>query len=786
MIAILKKELRQFFGTSSSYLIIAVFLTLNTLWLWVLKTDVNILNSGFANLTPFFSSTAWLFILLIPALTMRSFSDERQSGTIEILKTKPLTSFQIISGKFLAISIVLICTLLPTFIYVYSIYNLAFPVGNIDSGSLIGSYIGLLFLANSFTAIGLWVSAFTKNQFIALIGAVLISYFLFYGIQEISFITTSYTIEKLGMYAHFSSMARGVIDTRDLIYFFCITSLALILTHYKLSQKKNKRQLLYAIAIIVISYNLGKVFYKRIDLTEDKKYTISTASEKIISSINETAVIRVYLEGDFPPEFKRLQLETIQLLEELKSKNKHLKVLFIDPKNDIEKHIKSGLTASRLTVQENGIVTEMVIIPWATIQYKNKKEAISLLKESSLKESQTEQLANSIQNLEYAFINGFKKVNSKKEKSIAILQGNGELDDIYMYSILKEIGKYYHLAKFTLDSVANKPVHTLAQLNTYDLAIIAKPTIAFTEEEKFCLDQYLLNGGNAIWMLDAVQAEMDSLYTTGKTLAYPRSLNLDDFFFRYGARVNPNLVKDLYASKISLATGNTGNKSNFQNFLWYFAPLVSGTNTHPIVNNITPVKLSFVSNIDTLHNDIKKTVLLQSSHLSKVVQTPSIIELNSVTEKPDPNIFNKGKQNLGVLLEGAFTSAYKNRIKPFELKNTKEKGIASKLVLIADGDVAKNQIHKGAPLELGVDKWTQEFYGNKEFLLNTIEYLIDESRLISIRSKKITLKTLDKKKVIQQKTYWQVVNLLLPLLLLFIARGIYFVYRKNKYGKYNS
>jgi ABC-2 type transport system permease protein len=783
MIAILKKELRQFFGSISGYFIISGFLTLNALWLWLLKTEANILNSGFADLTQFFASTAWFFIILIPTLTMRSFSDEKQSGTIEILKTKPVSSLQLICGKFFAILTIVLCALLPTFFYVFSIYQLAAPVGNIDFGSIIGSYIGLLFLASSFVAIGLWVSSFSKNQLIAVLTTIITSYFLFSGIQEFAYLFPDYNLEKLGAYAHFSSITRGVIDSRDLIYFLSTTLFFLMLTFYKVSVKKNKKKLIYSILILIAINSIGKQSYKRIDLTEDKKYTISTASVSILNAIDETAVIRVYLEGDFPPEFKRLQLETIQLLEELKAKNKHLKVLFINPKQDLEKHIKNGLTPSKLTVQENGIVSEMVILPWATLHYKNKNEIISLLKESAPKETQIEQLENSIQNLEYAFVNALKKASTKKEKSIAIIGGNGELDDRYLYSLLKDIGNYYHLAKFTLDSIAKNPIKTSVQLNTYDLAIIAKPTEAFSEEEKYSLDQYILNGGNTIWMVDNVYAEMDSLYRSGKTLAYPRNLNLDDFFFRYGARINQNLVKDLYASKIALATGNTGKKSNYQNFSWYYSPLVSTKNTHPIVHNITPVKLAFVSSIDTLKNTIKKTVLLQSSQLSKTIQTPAIIELKSVTEKPDPRIFNNGNQILGLLLEGEFTSAYKDRLKPLKLKNPKEIGIPSKMVLISDGDIAKNDIHQGAPLELGIDKWTQEHYGNKEFLLNTIEYLLDDSGLISIRSKNISLKNLDKKKVLENHTYWQFINLFIPLLITAIFGVLFFYYRRKKYGK---
>ena len=783
MIALLKKELRLFFGSFAGYVIITGFLILNWLWLWALNTDSNILNSGFADLSQFFNSTAWLFILVVPALTMKSFSDEYQTGTIEILKTKPVSDWDLILGKFTATLVIIILILLPTLFYAYSIFNLAMPVGNIEFGSLIGSYIGLIFLAASFASIGLWVSSFSKSILVALLAAITVSFLVFSGIQEFAKLLPNYNLESFAMLTHFTSISRGVIDMQDIIYFVLVSFFFLNLTNFNISTKKNKNKLLYSLIIISIIYIASSNFNKRFDLTQDKKYTLSPSSIEILENLDQPAVVRIYLEGDFPSEFKRLQTETKQLLEELKAINRNLKIFFIDPKKNLSELIKKGLAPSRLTVEENGVTSESIILPWATVTYKNKTENIGLLKNSNPKDTQEKQLENSIQNLEYAFVSALKKVSSKKEKSIVILAGNGELEDIYLYSLLENLGTNYHLAKFTLDSVKTSPKKTLEHLNSYNLAIIAKPTKAFSEKEKYALDQYLLNGGKSIWMVDNIHAEMDSLQRNGKTLAYPRNLNLDDFFFRYGARINQNLIKDLYASKISLATGNTGNKTNFESFLWFYAPLVTPTNNHPIVNNISPVKFSFVSSIDTLKNNIKKTILLQSSTLSKEIQTPAIIKLNSVSEKPDPTMYRNGNKTLGLLLEGAFTSAYKDRIKPIEIENPKETGVPSKMILIADGDIGKNQVHQGKPIELGIDKWTQEYYGNKEFLLNSIEYLLDDTGLISIRSKEISLKTLNKNKVLQNKTFWITLNFFIPILLTLIFGSAYYYYKKNKYGK---
>lgn len=784
MLALLKKELRLFFGSFASYFIIGAFLLINTLWLWFFKSDANILNSGFADLSHFFSSTAWLFVLLIPALTMKSFSEEKQLGTLEILKTKPISNIELITGKFLAILVIIITILFPTLCYVYSIHQLAEPSGNIEIGSLIGSYVGLLFLAALFTSIGLWVSSLMKTALMALLGSVTFSFFLFYGIQEFSTLFPSTNLEAIGILSHYTSIARGVIDTRDIIYFVSFSIFFLTCTWYQINLKKEKKKLLYIGLFLIGLFQIGNSIYKRFDLTSDKKYTLSDASIEILQNVKEPLFIKLYLEGKFPPEFKRLQTETAQLLDELKAINKQIKIVWIDPKDQLQQLVKKGLTPSRLTVEENGVVAESIIVPWATIHYNNKTKNIALLKDSSPRESQVNQLESSIQNLEYAFIDGLKKITSKKNKSIAILSGNGELEDLYLYSFLKEIGSTYHLAKFTLDSVATNPASTFEKLASFDLAIIAKPTEKFTEEEKYTLDQYLLQGGKMLWMVDYVVAEMDSLYQTGKTLAYPRDLNLDDFFFRYGARVNPTLIKDLYASKIALATGNTGNKTNYENYLWFYAPLISPHNEHPIIRNIAPVKLSFASNIDTLKNAINKTILLKSSPLSKSINTPTFIELNNVIENPKPVEYTDGHKTAGLLLEGEFTSAYKDRIKPIaNFKQALEHGVESKMILIADGDIAKNQIHKGQPLELGIDKWTQEYFGNKAFLLNSIDYLLDDTGLIALRSKTLSLKILNKKKVSLEKTYWQWFNLIAPIFGVLFFGFAYQFFKRRKYSR---
>jgi len=537
---------------------------------------------------------------------------------------------------------------------------------------------------------------------------------------------------------------------------------------------------LVLIVLIVLNY-LGNSFNKRFDLTKDKRYSLLKETKEIVDKIDEPIYIKVYLQGDFPSEFKRIQIETNQFLEELSSLNENIKFRFINPKSNEKELIKNGLQPSKLTVQEDGVVSESIIFPWATINFDDKIENVSLLSNSTAP-SQEEQMKRSIENLEYEFTNALHKIISKKDKKIAILKGNGELEDIYLYSFLKKLGEYYKLAEFTLDSVEANPKKTLEDLLEYDLAIVAKPTKVFTEQEKFTLDQYILNNGKTLWLIDNISAEMDSLMVNGKTLALNRDLNLTDLFFNYGVRINYNVTKDLYSSTIRLASGNTGNQTQYQDFLWHYFPLTLSKSNNPISSNLEPILLKFPSSMDTLKNNIKKTVLIESSPFAKIIGTPTNISLNEIANKPIKEEFKDANTVFGVLLEGEFKSAYSNRIKPFDLVNYQEKSKKNAMVIFSDGDIIANETFKGEPLPLSIDKWTNQTFGNADLLLNTVHYLLDDSGIINLRSKNLQIQFLDKDQVFKKRTYWQLFNIILPLIILGLFGFVFNYLRKRKYS----
>jgi ABC-2 type transport system permease protein len=544
--------------------------------------------------------------------------------------------------------------------------------------------------------------------------------------------------------------------------------------------KKLKHSIYLFITLIVLNI-VSQDFYNRIDLTTDNRYTLAKVTKDIVANIDKQLIVKVYLEGDFPSEFKRLQIETRQFLEELNAKNSFIKIQFIRPDNQRERLIKAGMIPSQLTVKEDGKLSNAIIFPWAEIVYKKKTNIVSLLPNAAA-QSQEDQLETAVENLEFSFSNAIYKLQEEKQKKVAVLSGNKELLDIQLYSFLSEVTKKHRLAKFTLDSVATNSEKSLQNLQQFDLAIIAKPTESFTEKEKLVLDQYIMNGGKTLWMLENVQADTDSLFKDGKMLAYPRDLNLTDFFFSYGLRVNVTLIQDLYAAKIPLATGNIGNKPQFQNLNWFYHPLVSGNPTHAISKNIAPVRLRFANQIDTLQNSLQKTVLLMSSMLTRKTGTPAIIALESIAKEPKEEDYSSGFQIFSLLIEGDFTSMYANRIKPFNIKKFSKKSSHNKMIVVSDGDIGRNQLQKGKPFDLAQDKWTGEQFGNKDFLLNAVDYLLDDNGLIELRNKNVQINLLDKERAYQERTFWQFVNIVLPLLVLLTFGFVFQYIRKRTYS----
>lgn len=553
----------------------------------------------------------------------------------------------------------------------------------------------------------------------------------------------------------------------------------------KASKKQSLKQLSIVIILLIAANIAGNFFFKRFDLTKDKRYTLSKSTLDMIKKVDKPLYIDVFLDGQFPPEFKRLEGETRQMLEEFRAYNSNIIFNFTDPLADdskAEQFVSElsglGFTPTNIQSNKNGKKSMIQVFPWAIANYGTKSVRVPLLV-NNFGNNADENISKSVQLLEFAFADALTKLAVTEKKKIAVMKGNGELNDKYLADFVLNLKEYYLIGEFNLDSLANDPNKTMQNLSHFDAAIIAKPTEAFTDSEKYILDQYVMNGGKTLWLIDKVAADIDNLQNESQSaMALPLELNLDDMFFKYGIRINYNLVEDLLSTPITARSENGDFPID-----WLYSPIVKSAENHPINKNVNLVKLEFANQIDTLKNNIKKTVLLKSSPQSKVVGTPVEISLHQFMDELNEAQYSKGNQTLGVLLEGKFTSAFKNRVKPFKANQGLDEGKANKMIVIADGDIINYTYVNKKPLMNGIDQWTQQVYGNKDFLMNAVNYLLDDTGLINIRGKNVELALLDEKKVSENYTFTQFLTVGLPILILAIF-GLVFTYlRRRAYSK---
>ncbi|WP_426473626.1 gliding motility-associated ABC transporter substrate-binding protein GldG [Chryseobacterium balustinum] len=526
----------------------------------------------------------------------------------------------------------------------------------------------------------------------------------------------------------------------------------------------------------------------RLDLTKEKRYTLSDSTIKVLESVKKPLTVDVYLEGDFPASFKQLQSETKFMLEEFRKINPKIDFKFIDPiktKMSQDTLMAMGIQPSVLPDNKDGKTTQIYLFPYAVVKYNQRGVSIPLVIQQSNINAE-EQLRKSIENLEYNLVSNIKAVATNKRKKIGILVNQDELNP-------REFEGFMNLALESYDAgpivpknnveITQADVPLLKQMSAL---VIAKPRKAFTDGEKVILDQYIMNGGKTLWMIDAVNAEMDTLTRSKKVMPFPVDINMTDFFFNYGLRINPALVKDVKKfALLKLVTGEVGGNAQYTSLPWPYFPLGIAEHDHPITKNINPVKLEFPTSIDTLGGRKFKThVLFESSERTLLKQVPNYVELKEISsvdslgqmEKPStPKIF-------AVALEGKFNSAYASRIERKSYPGFKASSPENKMIVIADGDVGRNKIIKGQALPLGVDMLTDEQFGNEQFLRNALDYLLDDSNLMELRNRNIEERLLDRHRIADERTNWQYLNLFLPLAIIGLLGGLFFWLRKKKFG----
>ena len=800
MLSILKKEITSYLSSLVAYVTIGVFLLVLGLFLWVFP-ESSILDYGYAGLDSLFSTAPYLFMFLIPAITMRSLAEERREGTFELLLTRPLANWQIVLGKYLACLVLVLFALLPTLVYYYSVYQLGAPQGNIDTGGVIGSYIGLFLLGGSFTAIGLFASSISKNQIIAFTIAVFLCFFFYSGFDSLSQMLAlqSLNLQDIGITEHYQSVSRGVLDTRDLTYFIIVIGLFICLTLAALTrqqQKSLKDKILTGILVFLIGiYIISGATFTRLDFTKEKRFTMSPVTRDIMKKLRNPVRVTVYLQGsNFPAELKRLQRATRDMLIDLRAySDDHVQFDFVDPTAGIksltdeqQKAVYDSLEAKGIvgqnqTVKTDNGVSEMLIFPQALVQYKGRQMAVNLL-QSQIGLSDEEVANNSIQNLEYALSSAIKKVTANGRPLIGFTEGHHELTDLQLNYAMKSLSDGYQVGRINLSTI---PFEVLMKLN---LLVIPKPDTKFSEAEKFKLDQYIMRGGRVVWAIDQVNAEMDSLQKHGaEQMSFPKQLELDDQLFTYGVRINYDLIADMRCAQIPISTGDVGGQPQIQLLPWLYYPIFIPSSKHPLVKNLDGIRSEFASTIDTLAiKNVKKTVLLTSSPYSKKISAPHIISLQAVEKEPDAKEFQNPPNIAAVLLEGKFKSVFLNRPVPegvTEKIPATAQSVPTKMIVIGDGDVLKNQVSAdGTPYPLGYDRYTRQTFGNKNLLLNIADYMTDDSGLVSLRTKEVKIRLLDRPRIRTEKLYWQILNNGLPLGLLVIFAIFQHYLRKRKYA----
>ena len=801
MFSLLKKEITSFFGSLTGYVVVFVFLLATSLFLWVFPGNYNVPESGYSSLEGLFSLAPWVYLFLVPAITMRLFAEEKRLGTMEVLLTRPISVFQIVFAKFLAGLLLVSISLLPTLIYFYSVYALGNPVGNIDTGGTWGAYIGLFFLAAIYVVIGLLASSLTDNQIFAFILALFLSFFAYLGFDLVASMqlpsTVQQTISGFGINEHYISISRGVVDSRDLVYFIAAVFLFLFLTsriihfHKVNLRKEIKSGALVFVGIVLIAVISGQFFF-RLDLTAEKRYSITTVSKKLVKNLEKPINISLFLDGELPPGFRKLQQSIVEKIADFNAySSQRINLYIIDPyeisDNKRRDQLFGELVAKGLQptdIRQNtkqGTVT-LRIFPGAVIEYGEKQIGVNLLKNNQNTHAEVN-LNNSIESLEYEFAAAFSDLMNSEKQTVAFLEGQGELNPYETHDFTEALSEKYAVKKVSARQLFNEGKSIKA-------LIVANPTQAFAENDKFYLDQYVMNGGRIMWLIDPVSVSLDSLSTGFATLAFPQNLNLDDQLFRYGVRLNPNLVQDAECLFIPVNTAPEGTPAKFTPAPWYFSPLLAPSENHVISRNLNRVKAEFVSSVDTVggSGSIRKTVILSTSPYSLVSQTPMEVSLASINNPPDRRLFKQPSQPVGVLLEGTFNSVFKNRmVDSFGVKTleVKTESLPTKMLVFSDGNLIANQYRMvdGAPdfMPLGYDRYSQQTFGNKALLMNAVNYLCDDEGLMELRSRDFKIRLLDKVRIQEEKTFWQMVNVLVPLVLIALLGGVFVFVRNRKF-----
>lgn len=782
--ALFKKESGSLSIASGGWVVLLLWIAGNACMLWIFDGTYNLLDGGNATLRPFFQLAPLLLLFLVPALTMRAYAEERKSGTWELLNTHPVSPFLLLFAKFRAA----LCSC--AVLLLYSLPQLALllwlsPHG-MDGGEIAGGYTGLLLLCAAFCSIGLFASSCTKNPAIAYLAGLALCFLAYFGCALLASLFSSGALheawESIGMQARYEPMARGMVTSDACVYFLSATALFLTLLLVRTGRggKRLKRKLPWAIAGLIVLNLLATRFTFRMDLTADKRHTLSSTTLELLASLPQPIEVTLYLNGKLNPQFHSLRSATIDLLTEMANSTRHgIKLTLNDPNlasgpeeraAQIEELGKRGIAPLSVNERDarSGQTLAQIIFPWAEVVYDGDTVPVPLLRRDVLKSS-SEVLHQSKAELEYGFSDALRVLSIGQPDRIAFVEGHGEMAEPELYQAYNALSRYFQVERGPLEGSADL-------LAPYKALVIAAPQKPFTEAEKFLLDQYLMQGGSVLLLSNGAEFQEELFDATGSSPTAKRELNLDDWLFHYGLRIEPALIQDMQCTPIELASTIDRSTTTLP---WFFAPLLLPT-SHPITAQIAPVRSEYVSPVTLLSpkEGIRQSVLLTTSANSHTLQVPEQVSLRYVDMPASTRYFHEQPQVVAALVEGRFSSAWQHRPLPDgadagetgRLDETPP-GKTARLIVASSGSLIRGDWrgsgHNAYPLPLGYEPASKTTLGNEDFLIQCMTYLTRHDQWLTLRGRTLLQRPLDPAATSSgERAFWQGMASVLPLLLL--------------------
>lgn len=798
---LIRKELITTVCSSIGIFFGLLFLLANGLMLWFFDGSFNILDTGYATLDKFFSLSSMLLMLLIPALTMRLIAEEKRMRTLDMLRSRPLGISTVILSKWISTLIFVMIVILPTLVYIYTLSSLSTSRESLDIGIILLSYVSLIFLSGVFIAVGIYASSLTQNQIVAFIIGLLLNFLIYFGFDLLSTVFNTGSIKMFvsscGLFYHLTQVQRGVVSINNILIFINYTLVVYLITVFVLSFKDKrvkKKILVFGVIILGLNVLISALPNHQYDFTTDKRYTISDYSKGIVSTLVKDKApevkINVYLEGNLNYGFQRLKNATSQFLADLnRYADYKMKVSFIDPlsiklsREELPQYMAEREMPPIMLneVDRDGKLSKQLIYPYAEVIVDNDTLEVPLLK--NIKGNTAEEnLTTSIINLEFQFIDALRLLLRTESQAIAFIEGHGELSRAYVYDAEEALAKYFFINR---GQIGADP----SVLDDFKVVIIAGPTEKYSEVEKYILDQYLMKGGRILWLIDGAYVSLDDLARKGQSASMKNETALDNLLFTYGVRIEPNLIQDSQSTQILVQTSSQTQPVIIPS---YYSPLLLPSLTNIITKDINVVKANFASSISLLNKltSVNKEILLTTSQHSRIIPIPEMITFDVESIQADDNYFKDSFLSTAVALQGNFQSAFNNRLIPdsvdMRMYKSRTESVKTKMIVVSSSDIIKNEIEGQSDdsevLPMGYDRVTGRKYGNKEFIINAVNWLANDDGWMELRSKTQQLNLLNKQLIYENRTKYVIVNIVFPICFILLVLGGVSLWRRNKYS----